>query len=271
MPGVKENRKMCRKIFTGLAMLGVGAYLITGTSMGSYARTAYVQTVGYFKGQIPLEFQLERAKQLVSELGPDIHRAARDIAIEEVRVARLQQEVTLAQKDQQEQETAILALREQVGKGQATYTIGSRTFTLVDLEKDLSRRFKSFRRASDHLSDKSKVLQAREAKLAAARDTYVELLDSKKELEGEIESLDSQQKILEAKKVAKRIVIDEGRFQAAREALADVKERLAVDQKLIETEGFTVEPVPAEELPPANLTQEIDAFFSQKKASHPSA
>jgi chromosome segregation ATPase len=260
-------QKMFRKIFGGLVMLGVGAYLITGTSLGSYARTAYAQTVGFCKGQVPLEFQLERAKQLVSELGPDIHRAARDIAIEEVRVARLKQEVSLAEKDQQEQETAILALRAQVGKGDSTYTIGARTYTLADLEKDLSRRFRSFRRASEHLGEKKKVLDAREAKLSAARDTYQELLESKKELEGEIETLDSQQKILEAKKVAKRIVIDEGRFQQAREALADVKERLAVDQKLIETEGFTVEPVPAEELPPANLTQEIDAFFSHKKGS----
>jgi chromosome segregation ATPase len=257
---------MIRKIFGGLVMLGVGTFLLTGTSLGSYARTAYAQTVGYFKGQIPLEFQLERAKQLVSELGPDIHRAARDIAIEEVRVARLQQEVSLAQKDQQEQETTILALREQVRKGETTYTIGSRTFSLADLERDLSRRFRSFRRASENLADKKKVLDAREAKLTAARETYQELLESKKELESEIESLDSQQKILEAKKVAKRIVIDEGRFQIAREALAEVKERLAVDQKLIETEGFTVDPVPAEELPPANLTQEIDTYFEQHRS-----
>lgn len=257
---------MFRKFIGGLVMLGVGTYLLTGTSLGSYAKTAYVQTVGYFKGQIPLEFQLERAKQLVSELGPDIHRAARDIAVEEVRVARLKNEVMTAQKDQQEQETTILALREQLGKGQSTYTIGSRTFSLQDLERDLSRRFKSFRRACENLAEKKKVLDAREAKLVAARDTYQELLESKKELESEIESLDSQQKILEAKKVAKRIVIDEGRFQAAREALAEVKERLAIDQKLIETEGFTVEPVPAEELPPANLTQEIDTFFSKQKS-----
>jgi chromosome segregation ATPase len=252
---------MIRKALGGLVLLGLGGYLLMGTSMGSYVRTAYVQTVGYCKGQIPVEFKIERARTLISELGPDIHNAARDIAVEEVRVSRLKTDIASAQRDMEEQQVAILALRDQLKAGLASYTVGQRTFSKAELERDLARRFRSFKRVSESIEQRREMLAARETKLTAARDTYAGLIETKKELESEIESLEAEQKTLQARKVAKRITIDEGRFEEARTALNEIREQLAVDQKILETEGYMVEPVPAEELPPVNLTDEIDSYF----------
>ncbi|MBX9656788.1 hypothetical protein K2Y11_24485 [bacterium] len=257
---------MFRKLLGGLVLLGVGSFLLFGTSAGSYLRTGYVQAVGYFKGQIPVHFKLERARQLVGELHPDIHKAARDIAVEEVRITRLKDEIARAEKDRDEQQVAILAIRDQLKQGLASYTVAGRTFTQSDLERDLARRFKSFKRVSDSLEQRSNLLNARESKLVAARETYQGLLETKKELESEIEALDAEQKALEARKVAKRIVIDDGRFQHARKALDEIKEQLSVDQKLIETEGYMVDPVPAEEIPPSDLTDQIDQYFGRTSA-----
>lgn len=258
---------MCRKFCGGLVMLGVGAYLLTGTSLGSYVRTAYTQTVGYCKGQIPIEFQIDRAKQLIAELDPEIQRAARDIAVEEVRVSRLKSDIAKAQSELDEQQVAIMSIRQQIKKGLTSYQIGHRQYSPADLERDLARRFRSFKVAHETVKQRMELLSARDTKLVAARDTYGELIATKKELEQEIEGLDSEQKVLEAKKLAKRIVIDEGRFNEARKAIDEIRERLAVDQKLIEHEGYMVDPIPVEELPPANLTDEIDAFFGQPESA----
>ena len=257
----KGDSAMFRKLLGGLVLLGVGSYLLFGTSVGSYVRTGYVQAVGYCKGQIPVHFKIERARQLVHELHPDIHKAARDIAVEEVRIVRLKDEIARAEKDRDDQQVAILAIRDQLKKGLASYTVGGRQYSQADMERDLARRFKSYKRVAESLEQRSSLLQARESKLVSARDTYQGLMETKKELEAEIEALDAEQKSLEARKVAKRIVIDDGRFQHARKALDDIKEQLSVDQKLIETEGYMVDPVPAEEIAPADLTDQIDQYF----------
>lgn len=259
--GGEEMLKMCRKAFGGLVLLGVGAYLLTGTSLGSYAKTAYAQTVGYFKGQIPIEFQIDRAKQLVGDLVPEIHKAARDIAVEEVRVGRVKDEIARAESELREQQVAILALRDKLKETGSPVSIGGQKVDREDVERDLSRRFKAFKRVSENVDQRKGLLVSREAKLSAARETYQELIETRKELESEIESLDSQQKILDARKVAQRILVDEGRFEHARAALDEIKERLAVEQKMIEQQGFLSEPINVDELPPANLTEEIDSFF----------
>ena len=171
---------MFRKLIGGLALLGVGFWLMFGTSVGSYVRTGYVQAVGYCKGQIPVQFKIERARHLVQELHPDIHKAARDIAVEEVRIIRLKDEIARAEKDRDEQQVAILAIRDQLKKGLASYKVGGREFSQADLERDLARRFKSFKRVSENLEQRSALLQARESKLIAARDTYQGLIETKR-------------------------------------------------------------------------------------------
>lgn len=253
---------MIRKLLGGVLLLGVGAYLFLGTSLGSYAKTAYTQVVGYWKGQVPIEFEVERARQLIADLVPEIHRSAQDIAVEEVRIERLKGEIARAEIHLKDEQVGILALRDQLKEPKTVYTIGNRKFTADQLEKDLARRFRSFQRASHSLDSRKELLAVRGTKLEAAKSTYKELIETKKELEAEIESLDSQRKMVEAQKVAQRIVVDQGRFDDARRALDGIRERIAVDQKMLEDHGVVSEPVPVEEIPPADLTDQIDKFFA---------
>lgn len=256
------DKTMIRKLLGGVLLLGVGSYLLLGTSMGSYARTAYTQVVGYWKGQVPIEFEVERARQLIADLVPEIHRTTQDIAVEEVRLARLKGEIAKTETNLKDEQVGILALRDQLKEPKTVYTIGNRKFTAEQLERDLARRFRSFQRASQTLDSRKELVVVRETKLDAAKSTYKELVETKKELEAEIESLDAQQKMLEAQKVAQRIVVDQGRFDDARKALDEIRERIAVDQKMLEDHGVLSEPVPVEEIPPVDLTDQIDKFFS---------
>lgn len=260
---------MIRKAFGGLVLLAVGAYLMFGTSVGSYAKTAYAQAFAFCKGQVPIEFEIERAKQLISDLEPEIHRSAQDIAVEEVRLQRLKGDIAKAESNLKEEQVGILALREQLKQGRTVYTIGNRKFSAEDLQRDLNRRFRAYQRVAGTVESRKQLLGTREAKLEAARGTYRSLIETRKELEAEIESLDAQKKMLEAQKLAQRIVVDQGRFDAARKALDEIRERLAVDQKLLEDHGVLAEPVPVEEIPPVNLTDEIDAYFSHPAEDRP--
>jgi DNA repair exonuclease SbcCD ATPase subunit len=256
---------MCRKIFTGLVLLGLGSYLWWGTSVGSYARTGFHQAKSYVKGQVPVEFQIERARQLVRELVPNIQKTVRAIATEEVRVGRLRHEIEVAEANLEREKVAIQSLKEQLAKGTVSYAIGGRTYSADAVKAELNRRFNAFRRCEETLSARRELLASREAALGAAREQYERLLTARQELESELAALEARHKLIAAKKATLKFHFDSDKLSQVREAISEITELLDVEERVAESEGTTVHHIPVEEIAPADLTEQIDRYFNNRK------
>lgn len=254
---------MCRKLFTGIALLGLGSYLWFGTGLGSYARTGYHQAESFVKGQVPVEFQIERARQLVRELVPNIHKTMRAIATEEVRVARLRNEIETAQANLEREKVAIQAIKEQLGKGLVSYSIGGRTYSADALMSELNRRFNSFKRSDESIAARRELLVSRESSLLAAREQYDRLMAARQELESELASLEARHKLIEAKKTTLKFHFDSGKLTDVRNAINEVNEMLDVEERVAESEGQLIHHVPVDEIAPANLTDQIEQYFGK--------
>lgn len=257
---------MIRKTFMGMALLGLGAYLWMGTSLGSYAKTAYHEVRGYFSGQIPVEFEIKRARQLAGEVVPEIHSTKRSILNEEVKLTRLRQEIAQVEKNLEGEKVAILSLRQQLSKGLTSYKIGAETYSAQAVQNELNRRFNSFKNVDEILQSKREVLTSREAALLAAKEKHDKLVEGKQRLEAELAALEAKFKMLEVKKMANKFTIDDSQLTQVRSLMADINDRLEVEAKLSEEEGNLVKRIPAEDIPPADLGEQIDSYFAPATA-----
>lgn len=255
---------MFKKSITGLGLLAVGSYLWMGTSLGSYVSTGYQQTKSYFQGQVPIEFEIKRAKHLVAELVPDIRTTMKSIAEEEVKIRRLENELVSMEDNLQKERGAILALKETLSKGLTSYKIGSHSVSHDALRNELNSRFNSYRRLEGVLKAKQEILSSQRTHLTAAKEKYNNLVQSKQELEVELAALESKLKMVEAKKAENHIQIDDSELSRVRELINNINDRLEVEIKLSESDGTLLKQIRTEDIPPVDLEAQIDTYFDSE-------
>lgn len=262
---------MCRKFFTGMALLAVGSYMWFGTSFASYVRTAYGQTKGYILGQVPVEFEIERARNLVAQLKPEVEKAKRTILNEEIKVDRLRGEIAKTADNLAGEKVALLSMREQLGKNLTAYKIGTTTYSPAALERDVSRRFASYRHAEETLKAKEEILSSRESALRSAKEKHDRLLDSRQQLEAKLAALEARQKMIEVKKLASHLTIDDTQVAEVTKLMDEINDRLEVETKIAEEDGLPLSETVTEKLPPADLGKQIDQYFGKPTAAPGSA
>lgn len=262
---------MIRKLVTGTALLGLGAYLWMGTSLGSYARTAYAQVRGYIDGAVPIDFEIQRARKMSEDLVPEIHSAKRTILNEEVRLARLHRDIEQMTKNLDGEKVALLSLRQQLAQNLTSYKIGSENYSRQAVENELNRRFNSFRHADEVLKVKREIVASRETALRAAKEKHDKLLEGKQQLEAELAALEARHKLLEVKKMASTLTVDDSQLAQVRGLMASINDRLAVEAKLAEEDGQLMKTIATEDIPPADLGKRIDEYFAPEESDVPTS
>src|SRR5438067_413748 len=91
-----EQPMVCKMVKKGIvgAALGAGALaLLFGTSAPSYIKTAFCKVRQTAKGSVPIQFEIDRARQEVVDLEPAIHQNLENLTRAEVDAEHLQAEI----------------------------------------------------------------------------------------------------------------------------------------------------------------------------------
>src|SRR5438477_12911897 len=108
---------MLKKIgFAALAVVA-GLFILNSTHLGSYAKTAWHKVKKTAKGQVPLEFQLESARNEIAQLIPDMRSNIDNIARETIAVGRLREGIAVTKANLADQKTRIYTMKEDLKKG----------------------------------------------------------------------------------------------------------------------------------------------------------
>ena len=73
--------------------LGLTTVVLFGRDAASYVSTTYHRLTSSVEESVPVEFQIDRAKQMVRDLDPEIRRSMHVIAKEEVALEQLNQQI----------------------------------------------------------------------------------------------------------------------------------------------------------------------------------
>lgn len=260
---------MIRKMFFygGLTLLGTG--LVFGREGFSYLHTFRHHVRQTVKHEVPLEFQIERARQMAESLIPDLHHSLHVIAEQQVEIETISERVTTREDELGKQKAVILSLNRDLGNGEkSTYKYASHTYTAEDVQKDLERRFKRFKAAEEELKRDRQILNAREAALAANREKLEGLMTAKGELDVQIAQLEARLKAVEAAESVSKLAIDNSRLSEVKRLISELNKDLDVKQKMLDAEGEFIDLIPSESIlepTPQDLSQQIDKYFGDEQ------
>ena len=82
---------MIKKAILLVVGLGLTTVVLFGRNAASYVSTTYHRLTDSVQEAVPVDFQIDRAKQMVRDLDPEIRRSMHVIAKEEVAVEQLNQ------------------------------------------------------------------------------------------------------------------------------------------------------------------------------------
>ena len=263
----KGIEKMLKKILLGSALTASAGGLLLGTSVYSYVKTGIHSLRDSVKDQIPVEVEIKRARELISDLKPEIASNLKLIAREEVEVAKLQREVNVKQTSLAKSKDSILKLKEDLQSGVRYVTYQGKKYSIEQVRQDLGDRFKhhqSLEATSDKLV---KILDARERNLIAARRKLDEMLAAKRELEVQVENLQARLTMVQVAQAGNQFAVDDGAISQVRQALDEIATRIDVAEKLASSvDEIGSVPVEAQEHN-EDLAERISAYFLEDSPS----
>ncbi len=84
---------MIKKALLVVGGLGATTLVLFGRDAASYVGTTYHRVTSSVKESVPVEFQIDRAREMVRDLEPEIRRSMHVIAKEEVALEQLNQQI----------------------------------------------------------------------------------------------------------------------------------------------------------------------------------
>lgn len=242
----------------GTVLVGVLAF---GADFASYMRSSARSVRIAVHDNVPIEFQLRRAHDLLDQIGPEMHDNIRAIAEQEVAVATLKREIAEGQTLAVQERDRVKQLRDAIVANQTTYTFGDLCFTHEQLTQELSRQFTHLKEAQTALSAKRELLDAREKSLAAAEQALENAKAQRATLAAQIEGLEAQYQLVQAASATSDnpVQFDHSKVAQAKKAIEDVRRELAVSERVLAHEAHFTAIVPPEAVSEKDLLSQVDA------------
>jgi hypothetical protein len=258
---------MIRKVACGtLAMAAIGG-LVLGKEMLSYARTGLASARDSLRSEVPLEFEIERARQEVEQLLPEVRKSLHLIAEEQVEVAQLEHSLAKREALLTEQEEAILSLSDDLKSSDTRFVYAGHKYSRNEVEKDLAERFNRFKIAEETVKRERQLLMAKETALTANRETLEGMLSQKKSLEAELERLEARLRTVAARKQINGLEVDDSQLNRVKSLIATIEKRLDVEDAVLAAEGDLTGLIPIEKHEAETtegIAQKVDDYFGSR-------
>jgi chromosome segregation ATPase len=255
---------VCKMVKRGVvgAVAGAGLLaLLFGTAAPSYVRTAFHKVRHSAQDQVPIEFDIERARQEIAKLEPELHRNIEAIARAEVEIETLEQEIATTQANLNKEAKEIVALRSHLASGDVRLTNGV-AYTDAEIKGELARRLDRYRTVKAIQGEKDQTLNLRKKALVAAREQNAKMRDAKRALMTQIEGIETRLKQIEATQAANEFNFDDSQLARAKKTVAELNKRVEVMARVAEQEGrMTDQGVTVVVDPSRDVVGEVDAEF----------
>ena len=241
----------------------VGGFLLLGSDFSSMIKTSARSIQSSVKQSVPVEFELNRAKEKINEILPDLQSQVRMIAEEEVSIARLEKEVQQDADRLDSQEKQLTDLRGQMRTQQVSFSVGRMTLDRQQVANHLQSRFDHFKQARLSLESKQRLLEKRSQGLSAAVAVLEQMRIRQSELGLKVEALAAQHRLIKASQIESGTLVDGSQLSSADQLLDQIETRLAVAERVMNYQADPFEaPESKEDISADVVLSEIDAYFS---------
>ena len=225
-----------------LKFFGFGAVTLAtltflfGGNVTSYITTSTSKIKEGIQQGIPIQFEIDRARNLIGELDGEMRKNLMGVAREEVEVERLTARLTSLEDKIEEDRGNLLRLQIDIESGNTEFNYSNISYSLSEVQEDAERKLKRTKNLSNMQGGLSKILLARKRGLLALQDKIGEMREVKDQLEIDVENLQARQKMVEVSKVTSEYSFDGSRLAKARLLLDRISTRISVEEKMVEGE-----------------------------------
>lgn len=261
---------MLKKILIGTGVCVLLSGLFFGRDAFSYLGTSIGWVKSSVKDNVPIEFEIERARKMVRNLLPDIRKNMYTIAKEEVEVERLNRQIADVEQKLNVDKVGIMKLKGDLEGDKSTFQYASHTYSRDDVKGDLANRFERYKTNEATLASLREISKARGRSLEAARGKLENMIAQKRQLEVEVENVEARLKMVEAAKTTCEYNFDDSRLGRVKELLADLHTKLEVTEKLVNSDAQFGGEIPVVDKVDENIVDQVTEYFSDD-ATHVAA
>lgn len=260
-------RKSFRILFVGGAALAVLGYVLFGGAFPSYFGTAVDTARAAVADHVPVDLEIRRAEGLIRQVDPQIEACKRDLARAEVELEDLQQSVQRLEQCVAAEEQKLKLGAERL-RGGAVLAVAADGAELRRVQAALERRKDGYVNDAAMLKTRRTLIERQQQAVAAARQRLDAVRIERGALDDQLQALRTQKLQLDALgATSRRFELDDSALGRAKEALAGVKKRLDVAQRVLENDlAFAGEPA-ADPSPGRDVVKEIDELFARAAAA----
>jgi peptidoglycan hydrolase CwlO-like protein len=228
---------MCKKFaITTAVVVGLIAVL-TFTKLGSYTRTAWKQARESASQQVPIEFEIERLKNEVAQLIPDLRKNLGVVANEMATVEAMEKDITRTRENLEKQKTVLLKMAHDLETPEETYIYLGKTYSREQVAKKMALDWRSYKIAESELKTKDQVLAAKKRELEAAKEQLNSIKEQEQQLKLQIAELEAEVKTVRLAQTKSKFSIDDSRLSDVKRSIEELRFRLDKERKTAELEA----------------------------------
>jgi flagellar biosynthesis chaperone FliJ len=253
-----------------LSVLSVGALgltggLIFGRDLASYVSSSAHSIRASVKDNVPVEFELGRARDLLDDIIPEMHANVRLIAQQEVEIDNLRRDIDAGAKACTEQTAQVQKLRDALATKNDSFSFQQINYTRDQVKDDLAMRLENVKEARLVLATRQRLLDNRGKALAAAMQALNRTRSQKSLLESQIAALEGQNRLLQATSVGTCSQIDNSKLAQTEKLIAQIKKQLDVAERVLAHESKFTQPIVVETVTEKELVTQADEYLASAK------
>jgi len=235
--------------------------LLFGGDAWSFLRTGIHNTQAAVQDQIPIEFQLERARNMIKDLDPEIVRNERMVAKEEVEICGLKEQLKAQEAKVTKSEGEVLRLTADLKRGDSHFVYAGKSYSSEQVKTDLENRFNRHKAMQSTVDSLAKVVAKREQGLAAAQEKLAAMRAAKGQLEADVAELAARHQMVQVAQSSSTFKFDNSVLSRAQETVKDIGTRIKVAEKLVNAETAPLGEINLEEKQQKDITEEVTRYF----------
>jgi hypothetical protein len=246
----------------GVAGVCLVAGVFFGSDAVSYLSSSAKSVQTAVKDSVPIEFELQRARDLLDDILPEMQANVRLVAQEEVEISGLKSDIDQSRKAVSEEKTRIVRLRDTLGVEKASYSLGGFDYSRQQVKEELARSFDRAKEAEVVLGGKERLLETRQKSLLAAIQMLDKTKAQKARLQDQIQGLEGQYRLVKASSVGTNVQIDNSKLAQTEKLIGQIRKRLDVAERVLAHQAQFVQPISVDVIDEKDLISQVNEFLA---------
>ena len=260
---------VCKLMKKGLigAALGAGALgLLFGTAAPSYVQTAFHKARHGAKRAVPVEFEIDRARNEVAKLEPAIMDGVETLARAQTDVAHLNKQIASIREELNSEGRALQALNDHLKTGDLHLT-GGVAYTQNEVKATLARKMDHYKILKTTLAENRETLGILEKNVASAKQGLDALKAAKQDLSARIDGAQARLNQIKASRATNRYNFDDSAIGQAKKSVSDLENQLEQMTRVDELKDkYLSDTIAVTPDTSRDVSKEIEAEFNKAPA-----